>query len=82
MSNFVQNYELLGLDEGATETFIVYPNPNNGTFTVEGARQLTVTNVVGQEVFAKHIEGRASVTLPRGWYFVRLNGLTKKVMVE
>ena len=27
-------------------------------------------------------EGRASVTLPRGLYFVRLNGLTKKVMME
>ena len=82
MSNFVQNYELLDVVEDVYGTFSVYPNPTRGAFTVEGTGQLTVTNVVGQEVFAKHIEGRTIVTLPRGLYFVKLDGQVRKIVVE
>ena len=64
----------------------VWPNPNNGTFTVEGEGRLKVFNLIGQAVIDLDMDGKLTLTLPSGMYLVRLaNGTTnetRKVVVE
>jgi len=43
---------------------------------------MTITNVLGQTVLGREIDGKETVELPRGIYFVRLNGQTRKIVVE
>ena len=63
-------------------TFKIYPNPSNGYVTIEGSGTLTITNVLGQTIMTKIIEGKGKVELPQGMYFVTLGGETQKIMVE
>ena len=64
----------------------VWPNPNNGTFTVEGEGRLKVFNLLGQTVIDRDLDGKLTLTLPSGMYLIRLvNGTineTRKVVVE
>ena len=72
----------LTVPEITEASFNVYPNPAQGRFTVEGTGRMTVSNLLGQVVLVKEIEGQTTVALPRGMYFVRLNGVTQKIVVE
>jgi hypothetical protein len=71
-----------GVDETDTATFTVSPNPAQGCFTVEGQGRMTVTNVLGQPLLTKKIDGKETIELPRGLYLVILNGITQKIVVE
>lgn len=71
-----------GVDETATAAFTVSPNPAQGRFTVEGQGRLTVTNILGQPLHTKEIDGKETIELPRGLYLVILNGITQKIVVE
>ena len=62
--------------------FMVYPNPSNGTFIVEGNGMLSIRNVLGQEIMTKEIEDKINLELPKGIYFLKMNGRTQKVVVE
>ena len=73
---------LLGIGENEGQQCRVYPNPANGRFTVEGTGTMRITNVLGQEIMAKEIDGKETVALQKGLYFVKLNGATRKVVVE
>lgn len=70
------------LDESLRSTFKIYPNPARGAFIVEGSGTMTVTNILGQTVMTKEIEGKGKVELPQGIYFVTLGRETRKVVVE
>lgn len=70
------------VEESHTALFEVSPNPAQGHFMVEGKGKVTITNTLGQVVFAKEIEGKESIALPRGLYIVRLGDATRKVIVE
>ena len=63
-------------------TLTVYPNPAKDCFTVEGWGMMHLTNVLGQEIMAKEIDGKEIIALPQGLYFVKLNGATRKIVVE
>ena len=77
------NCEHVGMPEVTTAKDIrVYPNPTDGVVTVEGTGRLTVLNTLGQIVKELDIEGQTTMKLPRGMYFVRLNGATQKVVVK
>ncbi len=90
VGNFGGGLELLngnvvvnqGVNDFAENAFHLYPNPAQGRVTVEGSGSLTVTNVLGQTVIAGEIRGSATVTLHRGLYFVKLGGMTRKLLVE
>lgn len=60
----------------------IYPNPAKGTVTVEGTGHLTVMNLLGQTIKELELEGQTTMELPKGVFFVRINGTTKKVVVE
>lgn len=53
-----------------------------GGIEVDGRGALTVVNAAGQVVAAQTIDGRASLSLPRGFYIVRLASTTAKVIVK
>ena len=71
-----------GVDETATAAFTVSPNPAQGCFMVEGQGMLTVTNILGQPLLTKEIDGKETIELPHGLYLVILNGITQKIVVE
>ena len=73
---------LVGIEENEGQQCRVYPNPANDRFTVEGTGMMRITNVLGQEIIAKEIDGKETVALPKGLYFVQLNGAVQKVVVE
>ncbi len=74
--------DILAIGEKQENKLKIYPNPAMGAFTVEGAGNLLITNALGQEILAKEIDGKTTVELPQGLYFLRLNGVTRKIVVE
>lgn len=73
---------IVGLGENEATAFKVYPNPAKDRFTIEGTGTLTVTNTLGQTILTRKIEGKTTIDLPRGMYFVKLGGMTRKIVVE
>lgn len=51
----------------------VYPNPSNGSVTIDGTGIITILNTLGQEILRKQIIGKETVTLESGVYFVKIN---------
>ena len=65
------------------ETMVqVYPNPATDYFTIEGTGTMTVMNTLGQTVMTKEIDGKTTIELPQGMYFVKLGDATRKIVVE
>lgn len=83
LSNMIDNPLLdpTGIEEDS-QAFMVYPNPAQGRFTVEGTGKLTISNMVGQTILNKEIDGKTTIELPQGLYFVKLGGETRKIVVE
>ena len=73
---------IMGIGEQDNETVAIYPNPAKGRFTVEGTGTMTVTNTLGQTILTREIDGKETVELPQGLYFVKLGEATRKVVVE
>ena len=78
---------LVGIEENdgpstGSGTLTVYPNPAKDCFTVEGRGMMHLTNVLGQEIMTKEIDGKTTIELPQGLYFVKLGGETRKIVVE
>lgn len=70
------------VNEVETAVFEVWPNPAQDRFTVEGTGTMTVTNALGQVVLTKEIDGKESIELPQGLYFVKLDNAIRKIVVE
>lgn len=71
-----------GIDETKTMTFEVWPNPAKDRFMVKGKGKMTITNVFGQILLNHEINGKESIELPQGLYFVKIDNITRKVIVE
>lgn len=74
--------KMIAVSENEVSRLKVYPNPSNGTFTVEGDGRLSVLNLLGQEILTQEVEGKTTLELPQGIYFVKLGSATRKVVVE
>ena len=70
------------VEEQNTVSFEVWPNPAQGRFIVEGKGRMTITNALGQTLFSREIDGKESIALPQGLYFVKIGNTTRKVIVE
>ena len=73
---------IVGIGEQNGENFGIYPNPAKDCFTVEGTGVITVTNTLGQTILTQEIDGKATIELPQGMYFVRLGDMVRKIVVE
>ena len=75
----------VNVGENAMEKVQVYPNPNNGTFTIEaeGETVYQLLNSLGQCVLSGVCEGKTQInvqSLNQGIYFLRLkNGNGNKI---
>ena len=74
--------DILAVGENAGNRFTIYPNPAKDRVTVEGSGILTVTNTLGQTLLTKEIDGKTTIELPQGLYFVKLGSVTRKIVVE
>ena len=70
------------VEEPNTLSFEVWPNPTQGRFIVEGKGRMTIMNALGQTLFSREIDGKESIALPQGLYFVKIGNTTRKVIVE
>ena len=77
-----RSLDLVGLGENEATAFMVYPNPAKGCFTVEGSGTMTVMNTLGQTILTQEIDGKTTIELPQGLYFVKLGETMRKVVVE
>ena len=70
------------VEEQNSASFELWPNPAQGQITIEGKGMMTITNVVGQTLLNREIDGKETVTLPKGIYVVKIGNITQKVIVE
>lgn len=78
--------EALGLEE-ATMPVSIFPNPSTGIFTINAPREnrVEVYSVKGENVFQQNFIDSTKVDLtafPKGMYFVVVNGVGRKVILE
>lgn len=71
-----------GIAESNDNQFYVYPNPAKDYVTIEGMGSAIVTNTLGQTILTREINGKETIALPQGLYFVKMNGMTRKIVVE
>lgn len=74
--------DILSIGENGETAFSIYPNPAQDRVIVEGTGTMIVTNTLGQTVLVKEIDGKATIELPQGLYFVKMNGTTRKIVME
>lgn len=74
--------DILSIGENGETGFSIYPNPAKDRVIVEGTGTMIVTNTLGQTVMVKEINGKATIELQHGLYFVKMNGVTRKIVME
>lgn len=80
VANFTPN---TGINENEELSKIsVYPNPAHGQFTVSGTGKVVISNALGQTIKEMEIDGKQTIELPVGMYFVQVNGSVQKIIVE
>lgn len=77
-----RSLDLVGLGENEATAFKVYPNPAKDRFIVEGSGTMTITNALGQIVLTREIDGKTTIELPQGLYFVKLGENMRKIVLE
>ena len=80
------------MEDGLLNNIRIYPNPTNGTFTIEGIPEkinVKVYNAFGREVYQNEPNLPAKVDLssqPKGIYFIKVETATstffKKLVIN
>ena len=76
----------------ALDAIVIYPNPSNGTFSINNANQMysiEVYSIIGQKIFSEENITKSEITLPniaRGTYLVRISidkdSVIKKLIIN
>ena len=71
------------VDEYNIDMMSVYPNPSKGMLTIEADGLVTITDILGREVYRQQVIDKEIVMLNKGIYFVRKDdGQATKIIVE
>ena len=70
------------INENRQSVFKVFPNPSKSSVAIEGQGKLVITNILGQTVLTKEIDGKTKVELPQGLYFMKMGKEVRKIVVE
>ena len=70
------------IGENRQSVFRVFPNPSKSSVAIEGQGKLVITNILGQTVLTKEIDGKTKVELPQGLYFMKMGNEVRKIVVE
>ncbi len=81
---------IIGIEEIGNRVIGIYPNPSNGTFTIDLANVSQTTlikiyNVLGEEIHSVKTSTRATnieLTVDSGIYFVVVNGKANRIVIE
>jgi hypothetical protein len=83
---------ITGISNPVTNNFKIYPNPTDGTFTIEGIHEkikAKIFNAFGEEIYFRELNLPAKVDLsaqPNGMYFIRIetsdNVFFKKLVIN
>jgi hypothetical protein len=72
----------LGLEEQSDCLLHIFPNPATDRVTIEGIGTMTITNTLGQTILTKEIDGKETIELPKGLYFVTIGEAMQKFVVR
>lgn len=72
----------LGLEEQSECLLHIFPNPATDRVTIEGIGTMTITNTLGQTILTKEIDGKETIELPQGLYFVTIGEAMQKFVVR
>ena len=86
----VINFVYTGLDENIANSFKIFPNPSNGTFTIDlnnynGQTEVWIMNMLNEIVYKGESEGNKSLSVDlrgagSGVYFVKINNSESEVI--
>ena len=76
------NKTMLGVNEKNDPTLPIYPNPSHGTIMGQNG-EYQITNLSGQAMKRGIAQGQIDVSgLPAGTYFIIINGVTSKFILQ
>jgi DUF2075 family protein len=78
--------ELLGVEENRVQIQL-FPNPTKGTITVSahGESNVELYNLNGNKLYSSRFLNDVNIDLtafPKGMYFMEVNGVGRKILVE
>lgn len=86
----VVNFTLIGLSEIVRGTVQLYPNPNNGNFTVvfsdDEEKEIKLTDVLGKEILSmRSMQARQQISIPKpatGFYLLQIKRKIETLQIK
>lgn len=84
ISNLMNNYELLNVDDNVVQKIRIYPNPTSDYINIAGYEgPVRIMNTLGQVVYScDYYRACINLNLPNGIYFISVGTITQKLVIE
>lgn len=76
---------LIFTKNNSNDDFIIYPNPNSGKFSIKNKNdinQIKIYNSLGQFMFEIQNSDTIDLSLEPGWYYLSINGIFQKLIIQ